>query len=66
MKKLLRQLQPLHDLMSNRDTGQLNLFGSPEKKPEQKSAWVIHIDDIKAYQQNYLSKKSQEEGPQAI
>ncbi|HEY2810053.1 MAG TPA: helix-turn-helix domain-containing protein [Rhabdochlamydiaceae bacterium] len=24
------------------------------------AAWVIHIDDIKAYQQNYLSKKAQE------
>lgn len=24
------------------------------------AAWVIHIDDIKSYQQNYLSKKSQE------
>lgn len=24
------------------------------------AAWVIHIDDIKSYQQNYLSKKIQE------
>ena len=24
------------------------------------AAWVIHIEDIKSYQQNYLSKKSQE------
>lgn len=24
------------------------------------AAWVIHMDDIKAYQQNYLGKKSQE------
>jgi len=26
------------------------------------AAWVIHIDDIKSYQQNYLGKKSQERG----
>src|SRR5579863_2570295 len=25
------------------------------------AAWVIHIDDIKSYQQNYLNKKSQEQ-----
>jgi excisionase family DNA binding protein len=29
------------------------------------AAWVIHIDDIKNYQQNYLSKKAQE-GVQAV
>ncbi len=29
------------------------------------AAWVIHIEDIKSYQQNYLSKKSQE-GTEAV
>src|ERR1700688_3538755 len=29
------------------------------------AAWVIHIDDIKSYQQNYLSKKIQE-GTEAV
>ena len=29
------------------------------------AAWVIHIDDIKLYQQNYLSKKSQD-GVEAV
>jgi excisionase family DNA binding protein len=26
------------------------------------AAWVVHIEDIKSYQQNYLGKKSQERG----